>query len=47
MIVADKVGILAGDYTILSPNILLHKESQKLFKSSNFKPWAIFQEESL
>lgn len=43
MIVADKVGFLAGDYITLSPNILLHKDTQKLFKSSNFKPWAIFQ----
>ena len=42
MIVANKPEFLAGDYTIVIPNILLNNQTNKLYKSSNFKPWAIF-----
>lgn len=42
MIVAGQPDILAGEYKILAPNILMSGQTHKLYKSSNFKPWAIF-----
>lgn len=42
MIVAEQGDILAGEYKIVCPHILMNNNTHKLYKSTNFKPWTVF-----
>ena len=44
MIVAEQGNILAGEYKIVSPDILMNTNTNKLFKSTPFKSNAVFSQ---